>query len=81
MKGALRAGGYIHDVEKLFATEDVDAFGDFEPVPCLRGQVRITRPEIVNGSTASTGQRIRWTILLWYVGVQDMEPGLKAGDL
>ena len=68
-------GGFIHDVEELYTAEDIATFGDFEPVFCLRGQVRITRPEIVHGSTASTGRRIRWTVLPWYVGVQDMEKG------
>ena len=58
----LAAGGFVHNVDKLYTAEDVAAFGDFEPVPCLRGQVRITRPEIIHGSTASTGQRIRRTI-------------------
>ena len=37
--------------------------------------MRITRPEIVHGSTASTGRRICRTVLPWYVGVQDMEKG------
>lgn len=71
----LRVGGFVHDVDKLYTAEDVAAFGDFEHVPCLRGQVRITRPEIAHGSTASIGQRICRTILPWYVGVQDMEKG------
>ena len=68
-------GGFIYDVEELYTAEDVATFGDFEPVPCLRGQVRITRPEIVHGSMASTGCRICRTVLPWYVGVQDMEKG------
>ncbi|MCJ1426662.1 hypothetical protein MMC29_004565 [Sticta canariensis] len=70
-----KVGGFVDDVDKLDIAEDVAVFGDFEHVPCLLGQVRVTKPEIVHGSTASTGLRIRRTILPWYVGVQDMEKG------
>ena len=71
----LRVGGFVHDMDKLYTAEDVAAFGDFEHVPCLRGQVRVTKPEIVHGSTTSTGLRIRRTIMPCYVGVQDIEKG------
>ncbi|MCJ1464768.1 hypothetical protein MMC07_003381 [Pseudocyphellaria aurata] len=71
----LQASGFVHAVNELYTSEDVTSFGDFEPVPCLRGQVRITKPEAVHGSPVSTGQRARRTILPWYVGVQVLEKG------
>ena len=72
---SLQARGFVHAVDNLYTEEDVASFGDFEPVPCLRGQVRITKPEIVHSLPVSTGQRVHRTILPWYVGVQDLEKG------
>ena len=64
-------GGWVHDVSKLWSSEDGTRYGDFIPVPCQRGDVRVTKPEIVHGSTATTDSNaIRRTILPWYVGVQ-----------
>ncbi|MCJ1463694.1 hypothetical protein MMC07_002303 [Pseudocyphellaria aurata] len=71
----LQASGFVHIVDKLYTVEDVASFGDFEPVPCLRGQVRITKPEIVHSSPVFIGQRVHRTILPWYVGVQNLEKG------
>ena len=72
----LQASGVVYSVDDLYTGKDVASFGDFELVPCLRGQVRITKPEIVHdGSTVSTSRRVRRTILLWFVGVQDQEKG------
>lgn len=62
--------GAVHNLESIYLQEDSDNLGDFIPVPCNRGDVRITKPEIVHGSTASQGPQIRRTILPWFVGVR-----------
>ena len=72
-EGRDKGRGFAHSVEKLYTEQDAADFGEFELVPCLRGQVRITKPALIHGSTASTGQRTRRTILPWYVAVQNCQ--------
>ncbi|MCJ1236700.1 hypothetical protein MMC14_004682 [Varicellaria rhodocarpa] len=43
-------------------------YGEFEPVPCPQGAARITKPEILHGSTGNPGLRRR-TVLAWFVAV------------
>ena len=70
----LDKGGYVTKIsQKTLTKEDRSEFGDFEPFPCRRGDVRITRPEIPHGSTEGAPQ-IRRTLFPWFTGVQpDME--------
>ena len=63
--------GPIHGLEKLWLPEDSKLFGDFVPILCARGDVRLTRPEIPYGSTHNKGGAIRRTILPWFVGVHE----------
>lgn len=46
-------------------------FGSFVPVPRSRGDARITMPEIIHGSTATKGNKVRRTVLPWFVGVKE----------
>lgn len=67
----LTVGGLVHSVGKLWKSEHARAYGGFLPFPCKAGAVRVTRPEILHGSTASKGSTsARRTILPWFVGVQ-----------
>ncbi|MCJ1467746.1 hypothetical protein MMC07_006371, partial [Pseudocyphellaria aurata] len=69
----LSVGGLIQDVGKMWTREHSRRFGEFVPFPCKAGGVRITRPDILHGSTASSmaedGSKRR-TVLPWMVGVQ-----------
>lgn len=71
-RGAATAG-YVHGMEKLWTAEDTEEYGDFEPVPCGRGDVRVTMPEIPHGSTRTSGASNgrRRTILPWFVGLNE----------
>lgn len=60
----LTVGGLFHSVGKLWKSEHTRAYGGFVPFPCIAGAVRVTRPEILHGSTASKGSTgVRRTIL------------------
>ena len=60
--------GRVHNVKPLWHPNDAAKYGDWTPVPCSRGDVRITKPELIHGSTDTTA--IRRTVLPWYMGVQ-----------
>ena len=64
---------YVTNVDGRYLKEDEAEFGEFVKVPCRRGGARITRPDIIHGSTTapSTKQPKRRTILPWFVGVRD----------
>jgi hypothetical protein len=55
---------------KLYLPEDEQAFGSFQPQVCGPGDVRITRPEIIHGSTpnASIPRRV---IYPWFTAIQE----------
>ncbi|KAL8684820.1 MAG: hypothetical protein Q9218_008121, partial [Villophora microphyllina] len=55
--------GLVHDVAGRFSKEDAERFGSFVPLPCKRGTVRVTRPEIIHGSTAG-GTKPRRRLIL-----------------
>ena len=61
----------VHSVDKTYLKEDVAAYGDYVPVPCKRGDARVTMPEILHGSTPDKGTGIRRTVLPWFVGVRE----------
>ncbi len=63
--------GHVHGLEKIYLKEDIAEYGDFVPVPCQRGGVRMTMPEILHGSTHNNGGVVRRTILPWFVAVSD----------
>ena len=51
------------------------------PVPCRQGEVRITKPEIIHGSTATAeNSGRRRTILPWFVGVRDDRSTLDCAE-
>jgi hypothetical protein len=65
--------GWVHGMEKLWEAEDTEVYGDFVPVPCGRGDVRVTLPEIPHGSTKTIAglDTRRRTLLPWFVGVHE----------
>ncbi|KAI4137511.1 MAG: hypothetical protein L6R39_007243 [Caloplaca ligustica] len=64
----VRDSGRVHNVTSLWHPSDVAKYGKWTSVPCRRGDVRVTRPELIHGSTATSA--IRRTILPWFVGLQ-----------
>lgn len=75
-----RLGGYVQEVKNLYTKVDAAKYGDWSPVPCPRGGVRITRPDIIHGSRASIGPGIRRTILPWYVAVSEDDKTLDVEE-
>jgi hypothetical protein len=64
--------GFVHRItERMFTKDDAARLGiDWKPVPCRRGEVRVTMPHIPHGADGpSVGTRR--TMLPWFVGVQD----------
>ncbi|KAI9748266.1 MAG: gamma-tubulin [Chaenotheca gracillima] len=55
---------------ELYTSEDSKLFGSFSPSPCGRGGIRITRPDIAHGSTATSHKRRR-LVFPWYTGIAD----------
>ncbi|MCJ1265821.1 hypothetical protein MMC22_005702 [Lobaria immixta] len=45
--------GEVHDLSTIWTKEDDEEYGPFSAVPCQRGGVRVTRPDIPHGSTAT----------------------------
>lgn len=66
-----QADGFVYRLTpQVFTREDATALGtDWKGVPCRRGEVRVTLPQIPHGAGPSTGTRR--TMLPWFVGVQD----------
>lgn len=70
--------GRVHNVKPLWHSDDAAKYGDWTPVPCRRGDIRITKPELLHGSTATTA--IRRTILPWFVGVGEDGKSLDTAE-
>jgi len=57
------SNGHVHALNKIWTKEDAAQYGDLMPVPCRRGGVRVTMPEILHGSIHNGGGSVRRTIL------------------
>ena len=64
--------GFVHRItETMFTREDATVLGvDWKRVPCMRGEVRVTVPQLPHGADgpATTTRR---TMLPWFVGLQE----------
>ena len=63
------SSGYTTNALKTYLPADEKDFGELDPVPCRRGAVRITMPEILHGSTP-TAKGIRRTLFNWPTGIR-----------
>jgi hypothetical protein len=61
--------GLIHSVQHIYKDVDEVSFGTFKPVVCKRGDVRLTLPQIIHGSTGCPRQRR--VIFPWLMAVQE----------
>ncbi|KAH0563233.1 hypothetical protein GP486_002201 [Trichoglossum hirsutum] len=69
-KRGLATSGYTTNAQDKYTAEDSRKFGNLIPVPCKRGAIRITKPEVVHGSTKKATRRRR-TVFVWHSGIQD----------
>ncbi|KAH0547757.1 hypothetical protein FGG08_000014 [Glutinoglossum americanum] len=63
------SSGYTTNAKKTYLPVDQQDFGRLVPVPCKRGAVRITMPEILHGSTPKA-KNIRRTLFNWPTGIR-----------
>ncbi|KAI9766034.1 MAG: hypothetical protein M1839_005264 [Geoglossum umbratile] len=61
--------GYTTNAKKTYLLADQQDSGRLVPVPCKRGTVRITIPEILHGSTPFA-KNIRRTLFNWCTGIR-----------
>ncbi|KAI9777313.1 MAG: hypothetical protein M1839_008921 [Geoglossum umbratile] len=62
------SSGYTTNTKKTYLPAGQQDFGRLIPVPCKRGAVRITMPEILHGSTP-IAKNIRRTLFNWPTGI------------
>ncbi|KAI9763395.1 MAG: hypothetical protein M1839_006454 [Geoglossum umbratile] len=62
------SSGYTTNAKKTYLPADQRDFGRLVPVPCKRGAVRITMPEILHGSTP-VAKSIQRTLFNWPTGI------------
>ncbi|RPA88655.1 hypothetical protein L873DRAFT_1725222 [Choiromyces venosus 120613-1] len=72
----MTANGPTTGVAKTYTKDDERVFGAFIPTPCRRGGIRITRPEILHGSTPYCRTRRR-TILPCFIAVSEDHHSLE----
>ena len=62
--------GHTTNGSKLYRSEDAADFGLLTSASCGRRGIRISRPEILQGSTSQATQRRR-TVFVWHYGIQE----------
>ena len=62
--------GTTTNAVKLYLPEDEKSFGSFVPQICKPGDVRITQPEIIHGSTPNATIKRR-VIYPWFTGIKE----------
>jgi hypothetical protein len=62
------ATGSTTDLKDLYTRADRKKYGEFQPVPCMRGDIRITLPQILHGSSAKSDCR-RQAVFPWFTGI------------
>ncbi|KAI9780352.1 MAG: hypothetical protein M1839_006775 [Geoglossum umbratile] len=60
---------YTTNALKSYLSADQKDFGKLVPVPCKRGAVRISKPEILHGSTP-VAKQVRRTLFNWPTGIR-----------
>ena len=65
--------GETTDCKTLYSPADKRKYGELVPIPCKRGDVRITLPEIIHGTTPRA-DGMRQTVLPWFTGISKDDP-------
>ncbi|MCJ1266008.1 hypothetical protein MMC22_005890 [Lobaria immixta] len=64
VKEKRHTNGDVHSfTSKVWSRRDEQTYGSFVPVPCLRGDVRLTRPEIPHGSSKTMVPQGAYSVL------------------
>jgi Phytanoyl-CoA dioxygenase (PhyH) len=69
VKGGGNKDGLVHGVGHIYRREEEERFGRFVSVVCRRGDVRMTLPEILHGSTGC--KRLRRVVYPWLMGLDE----------
>lgn len=64
---------FVIDLEKIWLKKNNEKYNVFVFVSCARDVVRMIRFDISHGSTVIKNEKIKKTILLWFVKVRDNE--------
>jgi hypothetical protein len=68
-RGQGNVKGHTTDLKHLYTPADRAKYGDWVAVPCKRGDVRITLPQIIHGATSKADGERR-VIFPWFTGIQ-----------
>jgi len=60
---------YIHDLEKLWISNDILIYDDFVSVSCWRDDVQVIRSEILHESTSDCDETVWKIVLSWFIKV------------
>ncbi|KAF8472149.1 hypothetical protein BDZ91DRAFT_717333 [Kalaharituber pfeilii] len=66
--------GNMHRTDRIYLPEDKEAYGELVPAICGPGDIRISKPEILHGSSSNSQGRAeskRWVVNPWFVGIQE----------
>ncbi|KAI9845527.1 MAG: hypothetical protein M1837_004866 [Sclerophora amabilis] len=70
---------YTTYAKTTYILDNVKDFEDLTPMPCKRGTICITRPDILHGSTDHANGR-RTTVFVWHCGIRDDHDTLDAEE-
>jgi hypothetical protein len=62
--------GHTTNAKHFYTHADEQRFGKLTAVPCKRGAIRITRPDMLHGSTPQADRRRR-TVFVWHCGIRE----------
>jgi len=62
--------GHSTNCSQIYRVQDQKDYGDHTPTPCLALGLRITRPDIIHGSTQGSTRRRR-SAFAWFSGIRD----------
>lgn len=66
--------GNCTKTNEIYSKADEQKYGKLVPCVCGPGDIRVSRPEILHGSTANKdgyAESQRWVVNPWFVGIQD----------
>jgi len=72
--------GFTHDVKNIYKPEDKNVYNDFTAVVCKKGDMRLTKAQLLHGSTR-TCPRVRRVVFPWLMGVQGDHESLDMTEV
>jgi len=80
---AINHDGNTLKTDEIYTPADAKKYGKLVPAVCRPGDIRISRPEILHGSTANkegVAETSRWVVNPWFVGIQDAHETLDVPE-